>query len=150
MPTRLFLLLLLLASGLPAHAEPVVVMAARQASERLSREEVTNIFLGRYRALATGLPAQPIDQPPASPLRGAFYQLLVNKDAASINAYWSRLHFSGKATPPLQASEESEVIQQLLNVPGAIAYVDRKQVDERMRIVFEFQPRATRESRAEP
>lgn len=150
MPTRLFLLLLLLANCPLAEAEPVVVVAARQATERLSREEVANIFLGRYRALTAGLTAQPIDQPPASPLRSAFYQQLVNKDAASINAYWSRLHFSGKATPPLQPREESEVIQHLLSVPGAIAYVERKQVDGRMRIVFEFMPRVSHESRAAP
>ncbi len=150
MPTRLLFLLLLLANCPLADAEPVVVVAAQQATERLSREEVANIFLGRYRALASGLPAQPIDQPPASALRSAFYQQLVNKDAASINAYWSRLHFSGKATPPLQTREESEVIQHLLSVPGAIAYVERKQVDGRMRIVFEFMPRVSHESRAAP
>jgi len=151
MATRLLLLALLLLSGLPLHAEPVVVVAARQTTERLSREAVTNIFLGRYRALGAGQTAQPIDQPASSPLRSAFYRQLVNKDAASINAYWSRLYFSGRATPPLQTTRESEVIANLLRLPAAVAYIDRRQVDERMRIVFEFPPETTgHESHADP
>jgi len=148
---RRLLLLLLLLTGLPLRADPVVVVAARQATERLSREAVTNIFLGRYRALGAGQTAQPIDQPATSTLRSVFYRQLVNKDAASITAYWSRLYFSGRATPPLQTARESDVIVNLLTLPGAIAYVDRRQVDERMRIVFEFPPETTgRDSHVDP
>jgi len=134
------LLILLLSASTVAQAEPVVVMRAQQVVEKLSREEVTNIFMGRFRTLPSGNPARPIDQPRDTPLRTQFYQRLVNKDQASINAYWSRLHFSGKAVPPLQASSEDEVIRQALAQPGGIAYVRRSQVDDRLRIVFEFSP----------
>jgi len=136
----LSLLILLLTGNTVAQAEPVVVMRAQPANEKLSREAVTNIFMGRLRTLPSGNPAQPIDQPNDSPLRAQFYQRLVNKDLASINAYWSRLHFSGKATPPLQAASEEEVIRQVLAQPGGIAYVSRSQVDNRLRIVLEFSP----------
>jgi len=138
------LLILLLSASTVVQAEPVVVMRAQQATERLSREEVTNIFMGRFRALPSGNPALPIDQPRDVPLRTEFYQRLVNKDQASINAYWSRLHFSGKATPPLQAASEEDAIRQVLLRPGGIAYVERSQVDDRLRIVFEFPPGAGR------
>jgi len=138
--TALPLLILLLSASTVAQAEPVVVMRAQQVVEKLSREEVTNIFMGRFRALPSGNPAQPIDQPRDTPLRAQFYQRLLNKDQASINAYWSRLHFSGRATPPLQTTSEDEVIRQLLVQPGGVAYVRRNQVDNRLRIVFEFPP----------
>lgn len=140
-PTRLLPLLLLGSLAGTAAGDPlVVVVSAQQRIERLSQEDVTNIFLGRFRTLPSGLPAAPIDQPANSPLRAAFYQQLVNKDIASINAYWSRLHFSGKATPPRQTNSDGEVLRQLLSQPGAIAYVERRQVDARLRIVFEFPP----------
>lgn len=139
-PATCSLLLLALLTGTGVLADPVVVVSARQGVEKLSREEVTNIFMGRFSTLPSGAPAQPIDQPPGSPLRTLFYQRLINKDPASINAYWSRLHFSGKATPPLQAVSETQVLQQLLTRPGAIAYIERNQVDPRLRIVFEFPP----------
>lgn len=136
---RAFLCLLILIASFGAQAELVVVMPA-QTAENLSREAVTNIFMGRFRALPSGSPAQPIDQPRDNPLREQFYQRLLNKDQASINAYWSRLHFSGKATPPLQTSSEEEVVRQLLRQPGGIAYIRRAQVDSRLRIVFELPP----------
>ena len=139
-PVTFSLVMLALLTGSGAQADPVVVVPARPGMDRLSHEEVTNIFMGRLRALPSGAPALPIDQPKDSTLRTSFYQRLVNKDGASINAYWSRLYFSGKATPPLQVVSEAQVIQQLLTRPGAIAYVERSQVDARMRIVFEFPP----------
>ena len=136
---RALIALLILSAHLVVRAEPVVVMRA-QTAESLSHEAVTNIFMGRFRALPSGNPAQPIDQPRDTPLRAQFYQRLVNKDQAAVNAYWSRLHFSGKATPPLQTASEDEVIRQVLRQPGGIAYIRRAQVDNRLRIVFELPP----------
>ena len=121
-----------------ACAEPVVVVNAGSAIGPLSQDEVTNIFLGRYRRLPTGDAAQPIDQPESSPLRAEFYRQLVNKDVSEINAYWSRLIFSGRTSPPLQAASVADVIGLLLERPGAIAYVERTKVDKRLRIIMEF------------
>ena len=71
-------------------------------------------------------------------MRADFYRRLVNKDLNEINAYWSRLIFSGRTSPPLQASSSADVIVWLLGQPGGVAYVDRTQVDKRLRIVMEF------------
>jgi ABC-type phosphate transport system substrate-binding protein len=122
----------------PVSAEPVVVVNAASAIGQLSQDEIINIFLGRYRRLPTGDAAQPIDQPESSALRAEFYRKLVNKNVNEINAYWSRLIFSGRTSPPLQAASVADVAGLLLKRPGAIAYVERSQVDKRMRIVMEF------------
>ena len=61
--------LTLLQLGFWVSAEPVVVVNARSAVPKLSRDEVINIFLGRYRQLPTGETALPIDQPEGSALR---------------------------------------------------------------------------------
>jgi ABC-type phosphate transport system substrate-binding protein len=119
-------------------ADPVVVVSTRSGIERLSRDEVTNIFLGRYRKLPGGGTALPIDQPENSSLRAEFYRKLVNKDLNEINAYWSRLIFSGKTAPPRQAEQGAEVLAWLAANPGGIAYIEREQVDRRFRIVLEF------------
>ncbi len=136
----LLLSLLVALSGLasPVLAEPVVVVNAASPIRQLSRDEIINIFLGRYRGLPDGGTAQPIDQPETSALRAEFYRKLVNKDVNEINAYWSRLIFSGRTAPPLQATSVDEVIVLLLVRPGGIAYVERTQVDKRLRIVMEF------------
>ena len=134
------LFLTLLHLGAAASAEPVVVVNARSAVVRLSRDEVINIFLGRYRQLPTGETALPVDQPEGSTLRSEFYRRLVNKEPNEINAYWSRLIFSGKTAPPKNASSPAEVVSYLTGNAGAITYIERTQMDIRFRVVFEFLP----------
>jgi len=119
-------------------AEPVVVVNAASSLQQLSQEQVINIFLGRYRSLPGGGTAQPIDQPESEPIRGEFYRKLVNKNLNEINAYWSRLVFSGRTSPPLQAANAAEVLLIMSGNPDSIAYVERHQADKRFRIVLEF------------
>jgi len=139
MKAILFILTLLLA-GLccPLAAEPVVVVRANSPVQQLSQDEVVNIFLGRYRSLPGGSTALPVDQPDSSALRAEFYRRLVNKNLNEINAYWSRLIFSGKTAPPQQAGSAAEVLLIVSSSPAGIAYVEREQVDKRLRIVMEF------------
>ncbi len=140
-PLSLLRLLLLATSGVWGCAgDLVVVVNAGSGVERLTRDEVINLFMGRTRKLATGLTALPIDQGGTAPDRARFYRALVGKELPEINAYWARLIFSGQAYPPRQAESEAEVLEILHNTKGAIAYVDRKLVDRRMKIVFEVGP----------
>jgi ABC-type phosphate transport system substrate-binding protein len=138
LPALLALLAVLAAP--PAAADLVVVVNTGSGVERLSRDEVINIFLGRYRQFPSGLAALPIDQPAEQPLKAQFYRQLVNKDLAEINAYWARLIFSGKTSPPRQAASPAEVVAWLAHNRGAIGYVERGMVDARLRIVMEFEP----------
>ena len=131
-------LIALLSYAAPVMAEPVVVVNARNGVGQLSQDEVINIFLGRYRRFPGGAAAIPIDQPESTPLRAEFYRKLVNKDLNQINAYWSRLIFSGKTSPPKQAANTVEAIQLMLSHTGGIAYLERDQVDSRFRIIMEF------------
>ncbi|MDR3369808.1 hypothetical protein [Rhodoferax sp.] len=137
---KALLLIVLMLSGLAARvrAEPVVVVNGASAIQQLSQDQVINIFLGRYRRLPNGETAIPIDQPDSAPVRAEFYRKLVNKDLNEINAYWARLIFSGRTSPPLQAAQPADVIELLMVNPGGLAYVDRSQVDKRLRIVLEF------------
>ncbi len=128
----------LMCLGAAASADPVVVVNARSGISQLSQDEVINIFLGRYRRLPNGITAVTVDQPESSSLRREFYRRLVNKDLHEINAYWSRLIFSGKTSPPTQAADATEVITLLTGNPGGIAYLERNQVDSRFRIVLEL------------
>lgn len=139
-PLLLTLLIVLLGSVAGARAELVVVVNAASAVKQLSQDEVINIFLGRYRRLPTGESAVPIDQPEGSALRAEFYRKLVNKEVNEINAYWSRLIFSGRTSPPVQALNAADVIALLTGSTSSITYLDRSQVDKRFQIVLEFSP----------
>ena len=128
-----------LAALMPAaHADLVLVTSPQSGIERLTQEEVINIYLGRYRRLPSGVVAEPVDHPAESEARARFYRRLVNKSLAEVNAYWARLVFSGKTRPPQVVQGADNIVHLVATQPGVLAYVERTQVDGRVRIVFEL------------
>jgi len=140
MPTlrHLFAFASLLLAGVSAAwgSEVVVVVDARSSVERITQEEVVNIFLGRRRVLPNGEAAQPVEPPASDPVRAEFYRKLVDKSLAQISAYWASLYFSGKTRPPLQAESTGEVVELITRRPGGIGYLKRSEVSARVRIVL--------------
>ncbi|KAA6185838.1 hypothetical protein F2Q65_07515 [Thiohalocapsa marina] len=133
------LLAIVLAIGVGAAraAEPVlVVMDPASGLDRLTREQVINIFLGRFRRLPNAQAAVPIDRSRDEALMTDFYRLLVDKSPAEIRAYWARLVFSGKTEPPQKAHDLDDMIERLANTPGAVAYIRPDELSERLRVVL--------------
>lgn len=139
-PTRRLLALLAgCALVAPAQADLVVIANPKAGVDQLSREQVINIFLGRFRQLPSGIAAAPIDWPAGSGEKAAFYRKLVNKEPAEINAYWARLVFSGRTPPPRETSGGAAMLELVGASQGAIGYVDRAQADGRVKVVFEVE-----------
>jgi ABC-type phosphate transport system substrate-binding protein len=142
---RLVLLLWFVLLALPltpaARAQELVVIVNPTIGvQHLSRREVLDIFLGRYRTFPSGSTALPIDLDINSVERRQFYVLLAHKDASDMGSYWARLTFSGKISPPFAVSDARMAIDIVANNPNAIAYVDRAAVDDRVRIALEITP----------
>lgn len=113
----------------------VVITNAASGVEKLSRDDVVNIFMGRYKKLPSGINALPLDQ---SGEKAAFYRALLGKELPEIRSYWARLVFSGQSVPPRQLDSAKEIIEIVVNNKGAIGYVDRKSVDARVSVVLEL------------
>lgn len=139
----LFLLLAAMTSATVRAAEPgVIAVIVNPASgvEKLTREEVIDIFLGRYRKLPSGTMALPIDVAETSAARARFYQLLVKKSSAEMSSYWARLVFSGQTSPPFQVPDTQTALDLVRSNPNAIAYIDRAQVTSQVKVVLEIKP----------
>lgn len=136
--TLVSLCLLLLLLPQFAIADIVLVANPKAGIGWLTREDVVNIYLGRYRRLESGLTAEPIDLGGEPEIKAMFYRKLVDKSLAEINAYWSRLVFSGQTPPPQLVVNADEALRRVAARPGALAYVERSKVDKRVRVVFEF------------
>ncbi|MEI6412666.1 MAG: hypothetical protein WCP34_00200 [Pseudomonadota bacterium] len=133
---RLTFLWLLICQTLWADDKLVVVVSPSSGIEEINREDVVNIFLGRYLQLPSGILAQPVDQPEDETTRARFYKLLVGKDLPEIRAHWARLIFSGKTHPPRQVQSIREMIEMISTRRGAIGYLKRDQVDVRVKVVL--------------
>lgn len=127
-----------LLSTIHARADLVLVVSADSGISSLSHDEVVNIFLGRYRKLPNGATAIPLDIDGDSAERRAFYQSLLGKPLAEINSYWSRLVFSGRTTPPEDVPSQRDVLLRVMRDPVAIGYVDRANLNEKVKVVYEF------------
>ena len=133
----------LLATGVAFANEPatiVVIVNPSSGIDRLTRDEVIDIFLGRYRKLPSGRAAMPIDVSEPSSERAQFYQMLVKKTPTEISSYWARLVFSGQTSPPFQVPDVKTAIELVQNNPNAIAYVDRTSVTPGVKVVLEIKP----------
>ena len=118
----------------------VVIVNPSMGVQHLSRREVLDIFMGRYRTFPSGASALPIDLDVNSTERRQFYLLLAHKEPADMGSYWARLTFSGKISPPFAVPDARMAIDIVANNPNAIAYVDRSAVDQRVRIALEITP----------
>ncbi len=134
----LFVSGLCMLSSFPASADLVLVVSADSGIGRLSHDEVVNIFLGRYRKLPNGATALPLDIDGDSQERRSFYQRLLGKPLAEINAYWSRLIFSGRTPPPEAVPTQQAVLLRVTSDPVAIGYVERENLIRQVKVVYEF------------
>ncbi|HEY6927524.1 MAG TPA: hypothetical protein VI653_28875 [Steroidobacteraceae bacterium] len=130
--------LLLMPTGRAQTKSLVVIVNPTIGVQHLTRNEVLDIFLGRYRNFPTGASALPIDLDVSSAARSQFYLLLAHKNPADMVSYWARLSFSGKISPPFAVSDVEKAVDIVATNPNAIAYVDRSVVDQRVRVAFEI------------
>lgn len=128
-------LVLLLISG-NVSAELAVIANPNSGIDKLSKDEVINIYMGRTRKLPNGLTGMPIDLSNTHHEKMQFYSLLVGKELAEINSYWARLRFSGLGQPPLQVNSMEDAINLVSENKGAITYIDSKKIDKRVKLIL--------------
>lgn len=138
---RIYLLLLLplfaMSDGANASEAALAVVVAKDSKiESISKRELVDVYMGRFDVLESGQIVQPVDYENGSVFRGLFYRTLVNKNERQINAYWSRLIFSGRAKPPLQVSSPEQSLAYLRRNQSALAYMPVERVSEEMKIVL--------------
>ncbi|MBL8459656.1 MAG: hypothetical protein JNM92_09865, partial [Zoogloea sp.] len=119
----------------PNRAEILIVTSNRSGPIELTREQAEKLYLGRSTTLSDGSSASLVDLPNGS-VRDEFYLKLTGKNPAQIQAYWSRLVFTGRALPPREARSMAEARQWLTDTPNLIGYLDRNEPTAGMRILL--------------
>lgn len=143
--TLLVVAALLALFGASASAETLpetlaVIVNPASGVERMTRSEVAAVFMARDRKLASGVTALPLDIAGDAQERKNFYRTLVGKTVPEVNAYWARLLFTGRATPPQQLDDAASIVAAVAENKGAIGYIEKSKVDSRVRVVLELSP----------
>jgi ABC-type phosphate transport system substrate-binding protein len=112
-----------------ANAEVVVIVSAKSSATTMTADDIAKIYLGKSTAM------KPVDN--ATPVRAQFYTQVAGKDEAQVKAIWSKLVFTGKATPPKELASSADVVKAVAADPNAIGYVDKAAVDGSVKVVYE-------------
>jgi ABC-type phosphate transport system substrate-binding protein len=121
----------------PATADVVAVVAATSAVTTLSKDQVTDIFLGKVSRFPNGSIAAPIDQEEGSPARDEFYAAYAGKSPAQMKSHWSKIIFTGRGQPPKAVSNSVEVKKLIAANPQAISYIERSALDSSVKVVIQ-------------
>jgi ABC-type phosphate transport system substrate-binding protein len=113
-----------------SHAEVVVVVGAKNPTNNLSKEQASDIFLGKATALT------PLDQPESNALREDFYSSVTGKSAAQARSYWAKRSFTGRGTPPKEAQNSADIKKQVADNPNLIGYIEKSAVDGSVKVLL--------------
>jgi ABC-type phosphate transport system substrate-binding protein len=120
----------LAAAAPPGSAQIVVVMSSNASP--LTKDQVAKLYLGRSNDL------KPLDLPPTSPTRDAFYKKATDRDTAQIKALWSRITFTGEGLPPREVPDAAAVKKAVAADPKAIGYIEKADVDASVKVILEL------------
>lgn len=139
-PTMIVALLLLCSVSSVAQSQEKIVVVTNPNNDVqvLDKKGVIDLFMGKYSAFPNGKQATPIDIDRDDELKGQFYKSLVGLPLARVNAYWSRLKFSGRVKPPAIEQTIDDVMQRLEEDESALAYVYESYVTDKMKVVYRF------------
>ena len=100
-----------------------VVVHTSNPITRLSRDQVSRIFLRKVTLWDNRQPVLPIDQAPDSPVRRAFTKQIHLRTIASVQTWWQQQTFAGVGVPPPERTDDAQVLDYIRKYPNAIGYV---------------------------
>jgi ABC-type phosphate transport system substrate-binding protein len=120
-----------------AFAEVAVIVHPSNANA-LDEAAVSKIFLGREKSFADGKSVVPLSLAESAPASTAFNDAVLKKSSSQLKAYWSKLVFTGKGTPPKEIATDEEMIKLVATNPSLIGYVDASKVDASVKVAMKF------------
>ena len=120
---------LLVTCTVPALADIAVITNAASPAA-VTKDDIANVYTGRNGSIT------PVNLTEANPIRSSFDEKGVGRTSSQLKAYWSKLVFTGKGTPPKELSSEAEVIQFVSSTPNSVGYVDAGSVNGNVKVAF--------------
>lgn len=130
-------LLLSVLSGAALADVAVIVNPANTAA--ISESEIQNLFLGKTASFGNGTKAKPYNLG-ENGVREVFDKQALGRSTSQVQAYWSKLVFTGKGTPPDELAASADAVAAVAKQENAIAYVDSAAVNGSVKVVATYKP----------
>ena len=129
--------LLVMALSFSVQAEISVIVNPANANA-VSADDLNRLFLGRASSFADGSKATPLNLAEGQVSRDEFDSKVLNRSSAQLKAYWSKLVFTGKGTPPKELADDAAVKAAVAADSSAIGYISSASVDGSVKVVATF------------
>ncbi|WP_019675676.1 hypothetical protein [Arsukibacterium perlucidum] len=129
--------ILVMALSFSVQAEISVVVNPANANP-VSADDLNRLFLGRATSFADGSKATPLNMAEGQAARDQFDNKVLNRSSAQLKAYWSKLVFTGKGTPPKELADDAAVKAAVAADTMAIGYISSSSVDGSVKVVATF------------
>lgn len=120
-----------------AMAEVAVIVHPSNAAT-VDQAEITRLFTGRGTTFNNGNKATPLNMAESAASRGEFDSKVLSKSSSQMKAYWSKLVFTGKGTPPKELNSDAEMKAAVAADATAIGYIDAAAVDGSVKVLAKF------------
>lgn len=99
---------------------------------------IKKIYLGKKKSFSNGRTAIVLSVSNSDPTMTEFNEKVMDKSNSQIKAYWSKIIFTGKGTPPQEMPSASEIIHSVASNPDSIGYIDASAATDAVKIVATF------------
>lgn len=123
-------------SGNPVYADLAIIAHPDYAGGDLNEELLRKLFLGEDKSFPSGHDATPVNHAVGSPDRKYFFEYVLGMGESRHKRYWSRKLSSGKKGAPIELNSYKEVLNWVAKTPLSIAYVDKKVVDDSVKVLL--------------
>lgn len=132
---KLLSALFILLFSAATYAEIVVIVHPSNTSS-FDKAELEALFMVKKSSYGNGQKASPYYLSADDPVRHQFDEKVLGRSSSQLKAYWSKLVFTGKGTPPPELGSSAEAVAKVAGDVSAIAYVDKAAVKDGVKVVF--------------
>jgi len=116
----------------------VSVVVHPENSSTFDKSIIKKIFLGKSKSFNNGRVAILLSPAEGDPARQVFNKKVLKKSSNQVNAYWSKMIFTGKGVPPQEMASASDIISAIAANKDAISYIDSTAVTSAVKVVATF------------
>jgi ABC-type phosphate transport system substrate-binding protein len=128
--------LLFLRFSASAAAGEVVIGHTAIKVDKLTRQQVSDLFLRKVNELSDGTKVTVFDHKDDELIKQAFYRRVMNMTLGQLQAYWSKAQSAEQIFPPLAYSGDQAVKRLVSNTLGGIGYIEEGAVDGTVKVLF--------------
>lgn len=134
---KTFFSTILLVTSFASAAETSVIVNQAN-SDSFDEQAIKRIYLGKIKAFASGEKITVFTLDDNAPETEKFHESALNKSNSQFKAYWSKLAFTGKGTPPTEVASSAEMISAIAADTTAIGFVDSSAVTADVKVVATY------------